>query len=316
MLEQKRHLKRHLGFYASGSVFLGKTIKVMAKLPKPRFNLKSPTSKTETLIYLIYRYRGKKMVYSTGLNILPKDWNSREQRPYELERRKDLWVLSQELENLVSYCKVIYIESDYGGIEVEEFKDRLDSLSGKKKEIVIAKAEKQKPKSQKTANFFEFANEELIEMKETFMNSDSLKSFKLHTKRLKQFSEYRGGFSFEDVDWNLRLELIDWLTKRNVQLAYGNKTLKVLRQLMERARRKKLHRNLDYQGRGWTVSETKAKGQIVTLNPTELQTLADLKLFGFAEKVRDLFLIGAGTGQRFSDFSKYVPNNFYQTINV
>ncbi|MBK7870749.1 MAG: hypothetical protein IPJ74_08695 [Saprospiraceae bacterium] len=113
---------------------------------------------------------------------------------------------------------------------------------------------------------------------------------------------------------NLRLELIDWLTKRNVQLAYGNKTLKVLRQLMERARRKKLHRNIDYQGRGWTVPETKAKGQIVTLNPVELQTLADLQLFGFAEKVRDLFLIGAGTGQRFSDFSKYVPNNFYQTM--
>ena len=28
-----------------------------------------------------------------------------------------------------------------------------------------------------------------------------------------------------------------------------------------------------------------------------------------------LFLIGAGTGQRFSDYSKYEPDNFYRTLN-
>ncbi|MBK7870750.1 MAG: hypothetical protein IPJ74_08700 [Saprospiraceae bacterium] len=173
----------------------------MAKFTKPRFNLKSPTSKTETLIFLIYRYRGKKLVYSTGLNIIPRDWNSGEQRPYEMERRKDLWILSQELENLVSYCKTVYIESDYGNIDVEEFKDRLDILSGKKNEIVNAKTEKPKQRTKKSIGFFEFAEEEMIEMKDTFMNSDSLKSFKLHTKIIKQFAEQRGGLTFDDVDW-------------------------------------------------------------------------------------------------------------------
>jgi integrase len=47
----------------------------------------------------------------------------------------------------------------------------------------------------------------------------------------------------------------------------------------------------------------------------ELQILADLKLGKLAGKVRDLFLIGAGTGQRYSDYSRYKPENFYTTIN-
>lgn len=117
------------------------------------------------------------------------------------------------------------------------------------------------------------------------------------------------------MDWNFRLELIDWLSERNDKLAYGNKTLSVLRQFLERARRKKLHTNIDYQGAGWMVPKKKAVGEKVILMPEELKILADLRLFDFADKVRDLFLIGAATGQRFSDYSRYTPNNFYKTIN-
>ena len=37
---------------------------------------------------------------------------------------------------------------------------------------------------------------------------------------------------------------------------------------------------------------------------------ASMKLVGNLAKVRDIALIGAGTGQRFSDFSKYIPDQF------
>jgi integrase len=47
----------------------------------------------------------------------------------------------------------------------------------------------------------------------------------------------------------------------------------------------------------------------------ELEHLASMNLRGHLAKVRDICLIGAGTGQRFSDFSRYTPNNFYRTIN-
>lgn len=277
----------------------------MAKIPKPKFNLKAPKSKGATLLFLIFRYRGKRVLYSTGVSISPMDWDFQLQKPIEKERRPDLWSIRRQIDDLTTYCKKIYIESDYGAISVKAFKEKLDAQTGRTEleEEVIR------------LSFFEFMDEELKEMEATNMRYGSFKVYKLHANILKKFAKARGRFDFNDVDWNLRLALIDWLTTQKVKLAYGNKTLSVLRQFMERARKKKLHSNTKYHGLGWKVSKKKASGQKVILNSEELQKLADLVLYGFEAKVRDLFLIGAGTGQRFSDYSQYNPDNFYRTFS-
>jgi integrase len=277
----------------------------MAIIPKPKFNLKAPKSKGETLIFLVFRYRGKRVLYSTGLSISPTDWDFQLQRPIEQERRPDLWSIRRQINDISSYCKTIYIESNYGAISVASFKEKLDALVGRSDQEEEAK----------NLSFFEFVEEELKEMEATNMRYGSFKVYKLHAGILKKFAKANGKFDFDDVDWNFRLELIDWLTTQKFKLAYGNKTLSVLRQFMERARKKKLHSNTKYHGLGWKVAKKKATGQKVTLNPEELQKLADLELYGFEAKVRDLFLIGAGTGQRFSDYSQYTPEHFYRTFD-
>lgn len=277
----------------------------MAKIPKPRFNLKTPKSKNETLIFLVYRYRGKKLLYSTGLTVSPTDWDFKVQRPIEKEKRLDLLDIRKQINDLESFCKSIYIKSNYGAVSVSKFKEQLDIKTNRK----ILKPIEEQPA------FLEFLDLELKEMEAANMKHSSLKTFKRHVAILKEYAKYHGQYDYEDVDWNFRLGLIDWLASRNVQLAYGNKTLSVLRQFLEKARRRKLHSNTDYQGVGWSVTRKKAKGQRVVLNFEELDQLAKLELSGFEEKVRDLFLIGAGTGQRFSDFSRYTPENFYKTTN-
>jgi len=272
----------------------------MAKIPTPRFNLKSSKSKNPTLIFMVFRYRGKRLLYSTGFNILPEEWNFKTQRPLEKEHRPDLWIIRKELDKLANDCKSIYISSNYGAIEVDDFKNQLAKIN-------------EPEESPKT--FFEFLDEELASMKDNGMRKASFKPYKLHAGILKKFAQVRGKWHFDDVDWNFRLELIDWLADRNVQLSYGNKTLSILRQFMERARKEKLHNCTSYQGVGWRVPHKKASAEKVILTPDELQILADLRLHRLREKVRDLFLIGAGTGQRFSDYSKYTPDNFYRTLD-
>ena len=98
----------------------------MRKLPKPRFTLKSPRSKSETLIFLVLRFRGKKLVYSTGMSIRPKDWDFDAQRPIERTRRQDLWMLHRKIDDLSVYCKDIFIKSGFGNITLPEFKEQLD----------------------------------------------------------------------------------------------------------------------------------------------------------------------------------------------
>ncbi|MEL7118250.1 MAG: phage integrase SAM-like domain-containing protein [Bacteroidota bacterium] len=285
----------------------------MARLPKAKFNLRLPKAKNETLISLVFRYQGKRLVYSTGYSIHPKEWDFKIQRPIQKKGRIDLLNIDRQLDNLAQCCLDIFIEANYGAISVSTFKEQLDIKIGKKIIPDVSKGKLGQQKKRPT--FLEFLDLEMKDMKQQGMKMSSWDSFDRHVKILNRFSKEVRHFDYEDVDWNFRLELIDWLASRDIKLGYGNKTLSTLRQFLERARRKKLHNNIDYQGTGWIVQQKKAKGQMVTLTPEELQVLSELRLFGFAEKARDLFLIGAGTGQRFSDYSRYVPDNFYRTIN-
>lgn len=174
------------------------------------------------------------------------------------------------------YCIEIYLASNTSPqssiISIDEFKKQLDIKTGK---LIIDDSGKASSEN-KHPTFLEFLDIELKEMKDHGMRQTSWKGFNRHANILKKFSQEVRPFDYEDIDWNFRLELIDWLTLRNDKLAYGNKTLSVLRQFMERARRKKFHSNTDYQGSGWMVPKKKAVGQKVILTTDELQTLADL----------------------------------------
>lgn len=288
----------------------------MAKLPTPKFNLRKRNAKTETLISLFFRYRGNRLVHSTGYSILPSEWNFDSQRPIEKERRNDLFKIHNKLDELASTCKRIYIENDYGNISVDDFKAELDREANEKPANSLSKL---LAKSEfKREEYFEFIAKEIKEFEVTDMKKSSLKTFKSHAKILREFGEFynkRELFTYEDVDWNFRLKMIDWLAERNVQLAYGNKTLKILRQFLEAARRQKLHTNTEYQGKGWTIARKKAKGQNVVFTSSELSILAKMKFSGHLDKIRDICLIGAGTGQRYSDFSKYKPEQFSNSFN-
>ena len=188
----------------------------MQKLPKPRFNLKTPGAQKETLIFMVYRYRGRKLLYSTGLTIHPKDWDFKIQRPVELNRRPDLWKIHRDIDHLASICKSIYMDADYGQIEVADFKKQLDQLTQK---VPGPSSKESVPKERIT--FFEFLDQELVEMRATHMKYDTWRMFKLHAHNLKKFAKHRGTFDFDDVYWDLRLDLVDWLASRNDQVGYG-----------------------------------------------------------------------------------------------
>jgi hypothetical protein len=50
-------------------------------MPQATFVLKEPTSKEETLIYLLFRFNGVKLKYSTGQKIKPAKWNAESNEP-------------------------------------------------------------------------------------------------------------------------------------------------------------------------------------------------------------------------------------------
>jgi hypothetical protein len=57
-------------------------------MPQASFVLKEPSSTSETLVYLLYRFNGSKLKFSVGQKILPKYWNRETQKAREVRMFK------------------------------------------------------------------------------------------------------------------------------------------------------------------------------------------------------------------------------------
>ncbi len=100
-----------------------------------------------------------------------------------------------------------------------------------------------------------------------------------------------------------------FLSKRYLKTTYG-RMVSCLRTIMARAEKDGL-RTLTVPKSMFArpkVEESDKMAEIY-LTRTELDALYELELDGISEKVRDLFLIGCYTGQRFSDYSSITADN-------
>src|SRR5687767_512388 len=77
-------------------------------MPNATFVLKEPSGKNKTLVYLLYRYNGQKLKYSTGQKIVPKYWNEEKQRARETRQFSGYGEFNSLLNNLESR-----VDTDY-----------------------------------------------------------------------------------------------------------------------------------------------------------------------------------------------------------
>ena len=107
-------------------------------MPNARFNLRNK-SEEETLILLIFRYNGRRLVYSTGQKISPKFWNDKTQRIRESSRFEHHIEFNAYLDNLAAHTQNIYRRfiNDDEIPTLEEFRKELD--------IATKRTEREKP---------------------------------------------------------------------------------------------------------------------------------------------------------------------------
>ncbi len=275
----------------------------LTKIPRVRFNLKYRKSKdVETLLFLIFRYRGFTVRVSTGLNICPQDWNDKKHRPIERQGRRDLTAISRELDRMAQTAKDVFIENDYGAISPKDFKKEVLKRTGR----LIVTDEDKRP------TLTEFFDIRLAEMKTTYKHG-TLGAFTNGINRIREFiqTEYQGQLEFEDVDWNFRQRFVQWSYEvKNHSTVNTNRILSILSMFLNEAARKGYHQNKIHTIRGWKEKIEGDNAPPIYLTVPEIQKLARLELKGIEKRVRDLFLIGVFTGQRWSDFHRYKPENF------
>lgn len=252
------------------------------------FVLKEPKSKDNTLVYLLFRYQGQKLKYSTGQKILPKFWNPENQRARETKQFKqhvEFNALLQKIEDKVfdSYRKLL---TD----SIVPTTDRLRKELNKK--LLVGELAKQ--------------NDLINFIKEGVKNSNkkpnTIFSYKNTLSQLTNFkAKYKRQLTFENID----LEFYEDFMKYCLDKKYAPNTIgtfiKNIKFFMGEALDKKLTTNIDFKSRRFKKVDEEA--ETIYLTETELNKIyqKDFSKNKTLDRVRDIFIIGCYTGLRYSD---------------
>lgn len=130
---------------------------------------------------------------------------------------------------------------------------------------------------------------------------------------LNQFSQVYP-FTWNDIDKTLVDHFVSFMEEGGYMTTSINKYIISFKAMIGYAMEQGLHNNsgaLKVFNKKKVLETDKAKE--IYLTNEELQALYDMRLEGLKEKVRDVFLIGCYTCQRFSDYSRLEQENFTTT---
>ena len=129
----------------------------------------------------------------------------------------------------------------------------------------------------------------------------TIKNYKSSLKKLKEFNDQLYPINFESINKKFAQDYKDWLLDDELSTLYINKLFKNLKLFINEAREEGL---TDVNITGNRAFSVKNVDNIkVYLNQEELRRIEKLKLSSQMDLTRNLFLIGANTGMRISDFT-------------
>jgi hypothetical protein len=172
-------------------------------MPQATFVLKEPTSTEETLVYLLYRFNGAKLKYSTGQKINPKFWNPESQRAREVRAFK-----YAEFNSLLNNLEA-EVNDAYRSL-INDHKMPTPDLLGVPLNILLNKHTTSSSKD--LISFAEYIIESTDRSKGTKKQLGqalrNLREFKQATKR---------SMHFDSIDIEFYDEFVDFLTKRTME---------------------------------------------------------------------------------------------------
>ena len=277
--------------------------------PVPKFYLHSKTRETTSIILsLVMPWKGKmhRFKYHSGLTIKVSQWDPVKQRPKIIgKNHAALAKLSEQINELEKICIEILNENKSNTSPVR-LKNELDIRRG-------FKQKKEAPGASKAVipPFLEFLDLYLEERRNAATyKRGTHKVLETWVTHLKNFSaEQKRPLEYQDINTMFLQIFKDWLCdpKRNLSSNYIAKGVTVIKQFMLEAKRRKYHSSEDF----FEFKHQKEKVVKVSLSFQELEAIYKLDLSNNPKlvKVRDLFLIGAYTGLRFSDFVSIRPEH-------
>ena len=270
--------------------------------PKVRFILHLKKQET-TYVSAYFHYRGgQRMKYSTGYKIRVEFWDTKTQRLQLNRKHPEHSEINLYLNKLELTISEIYRDFNNGDISPEDFRKELDYRLGYVPRPEIEQVT--------VPPFFEFIETYITQKK--VQPRGTWKILQVVLGLLKSYaSERKGSLEYGDIDLTFFNDFKAWLfaPPRLHSINYAAKIMAVIRQFMRAAQDEKHHSNTAYQDKKFKIGKIKTSKVVLSFKELEGLYSLDLSASPRLEKVRDLFLIGAYTGLRVSDFSRISPEH-------
>mgnify|MGYP002508352678 CR=1 FL=1 len=146
--------------------------------------------------------------------------------------------------------------------------------------------------------------------------ANTVKIWKQFLRIFLKFCETTNDFCWEQINQSLANKYMSYLEEEGFAKSVADRYINCFKTLIGVAEREDIHNNYKARGlfRHATVKDHE-KTTAIYLTKEELEGLYNMELVGLEEEVRDVFLIGCYTGQRYSDFSQLKPSCFDTTFD-
>lgn len=269
---------------------------------KPKYDPNKPYS-----IYIRYRV-GAKLDFnaSIGFKVLEDDWDSGKgtvkNRSAILNRDK----IIKKMKKLRLHFDEFDDENEKNGYTptYKEVKAHFDSYSNEKKV------------EDDPLTLFAFIDQ-FIEnythnphpITKRLVSKNTLKDYTLTKNTLQLFNDEKYPIDFDSISLDWYYDFVEWCNSKGFKMNYTGKHIKTLKTFLNTALEEGYTTNVAHKSRRFTVY--KEETDSIYLNETELLKLwsVDLTDQPRREIARDLFLIGAHTGLRVSDYNRLSKEN-------
>ncbi|MFA8450779.1 MAG: tyrosine-type recombinase/integrase [Bacteroidales bacterium] len=268
-------------------------------MPKARFVLREPKAKKEQSIILIFRYKSQRFFKSLDISILPKHWSLKNQRVKNTNDVPNKDVINDYLNNLALNIERIYITLTAEGKHIDN-KVLLDELN---KQFNLKKEDNNFWST--LDNFIKDSKKRVNPKTHRPISESTINTYRETYKVLQDFENNSSPIHFNTITLDFYYNWIEYMhEKKSFSLNYCGKHIKNLKTFLSDATEKGLNTNLAFQSKRFSV--LKEDTDQIYLNDKELEKLFNFD-FSFDPKLEvavDLFLIGAYTGLRVSDFTQ------------
>lgn len=293
-----------------------------------------PGKDNSASIQIFYNYgKNKRLRYSTGLKLLDiNNWNEDKQRIKNVRAEIDKLSINNKLDDTQAFINKLYTELTVNQkitVTNDLLKTELNAFFNKN-----IRSKKQDIRFLELLPFFEwyytnYTTNPLPTIKKP-LSKTSVKTYKSGYTLLKKFNDEVYNLNYKKITFDFYDDYLSYLYSLNYSTNYIGTQVKILKTIMNASLEKDFHNNTDFNKRYFAKPTEQVTNiyltekellKIYNLDLTNIKSIiikfknSILRLTpSIIQNARDLFLIGANTGLRISDFNKLTAKNII-TVN-